>query len=80
MNSQFNPFKLKRSFFVTGHPLLFVNIDSVLEVPIDAELLPMSELESIAEITEKSLNATIKNWKKIAKNTDFEEILNAETE
>jgi hypothetical protein len=80
MNDKFTPFKVKRSFFNNGHPLLMIDIDSVLEVPIDAELLPMSELEAIAEITEESLNATVKNWNKIAKDTDFEEILNAETE
>lgn len=80
MNDDFTPFKIKRSFFHYGVPLLMVNIDSVLEVPIDSELLPMSELESIAEISEETLNATVENWKQIAKDTDFEEILNAETE
>lgn len=80
MKSDLISFKIRRSFFYSDYPGLAIDIDSVLNVPIDAELLPMSELESIAEITEESLNATTENWKKIAKDTDFEEILNAETE
>jgi serine kinase of HPr protein (carbohydrate metabolism regulator) len=76
MNSDFSSFKIRRTFFNCGLPML--NIDSILEVPIESELLPMSELESIAEISEETLNSTIENWKRIAKDTDFEEILNAE--
>lgn len=72
-------FKIRRSFFYSDFPVLALTTDSVLTVPIDAELLSMSELETIAEITEESLKTTIKNWKTIDKNTDFEEILNAET-
>jgi hypothetical protein len=79
MKSDFTPFKF-RGLFYLPFAEIGLNVDSLLKVPIDAELLPMSELESIAEITEESLNATIKNWKTIAKDTDFEEILNAETE
>ena len=80
MKSDLTSFKISRSFFYSDFPGLGVNIDTVLEVPIDAELLSMSELESIAEVTEGSLNSTLKDWKKNAKDTDFEEILNAETE
>lgn len=79
MKSDFTPFKF-RCLFYLPFAEIGLNIDSVLKVPIDTQLLPMSELESIAEITEESLNATVKNWKTIAKDTDFEEILNAETE
>jgi hypothetical protein len=79
MKSDFTPFKF-RCLFYLPFAEIGLNIDSLLKVPIDAELFPMSELEAIAEITEGSLNATVKNWNKIAKDTDFEEILNAETE
>lgn len=78
MNSDFTPFKVKRSFFNNGYPMLMVNIDKFLEVPIDAELLPMSKLESIAEISEETLQTTISKWKRTAKDTDFEEILNSD--
>lgn len=80
MKSDLASFKIRRSFFYSDYPALAIDIDTVLNVPIDAELLPMSELESIAEITEESLNATNENWGKIAKGTDFEQILNAEIE
>lgn len=81
IESDLASFRIRRAFFYSDFPGLgAINIDTVLNVPIDAQLLPMSELESIAEITEESLNATTENWKKIAKGTDFEEILNAETE
>jgi hypothetical protein len=53
-------------------------IDSTLVVPSSSELLSESELETIAEVTEETLNSTIENWKRIAKETDYEEILNAE--
>jgi hypothetical protein len=72
MNPELRSFKARRSFFFG------VNQDSILEVPIESELLSESELETIAEITEETLNSTIENWKRIAKETEYEEILNAE--
>lgn len=79
MNSDFSSFKIKR-FPYSDRPASTINLDSILKVPIDSELPPMSDLESIAEITEEELKATIDRWKMMAKGTDFEEILNADIE
>lgn len=79
MNSDFQSFKVRRSRFING--FCVIGEDSILEIPIaGAELLPSSVLDEIAEISEATLNETIAQWKRIAKDTEFEEILNAELE
>lgn len=79
MNSDFKSFKVRRSRLVNG--FCVIGEDSILEIPIaGAELLSGSVLDEIAEISEETLNETIAQWKRIAKGTEFEEILNAELE
>lgn len=77
MNSDFQPFKIRRSTFTNG--FCVIGADSVLEIPIaGSELLSKEVLDEIAEISEDTLNATIAYWKSISKETDFQEILNAD--
>jgi hypothetical protein len=79
MKSDFTPFKF-RCLFYLPFAEIGLNVDSLLKVPIGSELLPMSELEAISEITEDTLKSTVAKWEETTKDTDFEKILNAKTE